>query len=289
MLYGLKKIGVMGGHGDGANAIPSQFATTPILKAYREGTAMRMLSDAIAAIPGIVNLRTEPNDVPWPERAVRARKAGVDLCVELHTNWSLNRAGQPNSNVFVVIVPKYNPVHNTDAQKAMATQLFKPLADAMGMEFEIRTKKGSGEWDYYSFINFCNREGVPYPFIVEHGYHIDYAPKEELFKRLIVSRWAEIAEQSVPGNLPDEPTAPVVVDETEPHSYIVHGGAFLSKENGADELEKVKAAGWSTAYWWKNSDGVYHVRTGRFNVLANAMREAERLAALGLQAGVTII
>ncbi|MGI5892844.1 MAG: hypothetical protein ACOX7H_09000, partial [Bacillota bacterium] len=108
MLYGLKKIGVMGGHGDGANAIPKAYAVTPELAAYREGTAMRQLAIALAELPGVTNLRPEAKDISWTERARRLKDAGCDLGVELHTNWSLNRAGQPNSNVFVVIVPKYN-------------------------------------------------------------------------------------------------------------------------------------------------------------------------------------
>ncbi len=63
MLYGLSKIAVMGGHGDGANAIPAEFAATAALKAYREGTAMRKLADAISAATGIPNLRTETTDL----------------------------------------------------------------------------------------------------------------------------------------------------------------------------------------------------------------------------------
>jgi hypothetical protein len=201
----------------------------------------------------------------------------------------MNGAGQPNSGVFIVIIPMYNPVHNTDKQKEMATQLFKPLADAMGMKFELRTRKGSGEWDYYSFINFCNREGIPYPFIVEHGYHIDYASNEKRFKKLIVSRWAEIAEQSVPGNLPDEPTVPVdVVDVTEPHNYIVHGGAFTSRENGADALAVCKAAGYKDAYF-QSRNGVYFARCALNKDIVYAMRNAEQLSKMGLEAGVIII
>ena len=144
MLYGIRKIAVFGGHGDGANAIPAQFATTPALKAYREGTAMRRLAELLAEIPGIVNLRPEAEDITWKERAARARAAGADLSLELHTNWSTNSAGQPNSGIFLVIVPMYNPHHNVEEQRAMATQLFSPLAQALGMTFEIRTKKGGG-------------------------------------------------------------------------------------------------------------------------------------------------
>ena len=236
MLYGLKKIGVMGGHGDGANAIPAQFATTPILKAYREGTAMRQLATALAELPGVTNLRPETKDISWTERARRLKDAGCDLGVELHTNWSLNRAGQPNSNVFVVIVPMYNPIHNTDAQKTMATQLFKPLADAMGMEFELRTRKGSGEWDYYSFINYCNRERIPYPFIVEHGYHIDYASNEAEFRQLIVSRYAEIV-QAAPDVVPTEDQSEII--------YRVQIGEYDSDARALEAKSNVEAAGYN--------------------------------------------
>jgi len=180
MLYGLKKIGVMGGHGDGANQIPAQFATTPTLKAYREGTAMRMLATALTELPGVLNLRPEAKDVSWTERARRLKDAGCDLGVELHTNWSINgKTGKPNTGVFLVIVAMHNPVHAKAEQEAMAEALFAPLAAAMGMRLEVRTKDGTGgTHDWYSFINMCNVERIPYPFIVEHGYHIDYASNE---------------------------------------------------------------------------------------------------------------
>jgi hypothetical protein len=291
MLYGLSKIAVLGGHGDGENAIPSEFAATAALRAYREGTAMHKLADAISNATGIQNLRTEATDLSWKERALRAKAAGADLAVELHTNWSTNSAGKPNGGVFVVIVAMHNPVHDTDAQKDMATQLFKPLAEAMGMTFQLRTKNGTGGGhDWYSFINQCNVQGIPYPMIVEHGYHIDYASDEDKYRQLIVKRYREICELSMPGTITETISEGAIdVDETETNSYIVHAGAYLSRDNGADEWIKVKEAGYTSAYWWKNSDGVYHLRTGRYNTLAYAMAEAEKLAGLGLQAGVVII
>ena len=288
MLYGLNKIAVFGGHGDGANAIPAQFANNDVLKAYREGTAVHRLADAIAAVsPNIVNLRTEAEDVPWKERAARSKAAGVDMAIELHTNWSTNSAGKPNSNVFLVIVPMYNPKHNTDEQKAMATQMFAPLAEAMGMKFEIRTKKGGGEWDWYSFLNYHNVQGIEWPFIVEHGYHIDYASNEERFKALIVNRYKEICELSTAVETPV--TTPIEeVDETEDHSYMVHGGAFTSRANGEDALAVCKANGYADAYL-QARNGVYFARCVLNDNLAYAMRNAEALAAKGLEAGVIII
>lgn len=286
MLYGIKKIGVLGGHGDGANAIPALFATTPALKSYREGTAMRRLAELLAEIPGVVNLRPEAKDISWTERARRLKDAGCDLGVELHTNWSLNRAGQPNSNVFVVIVPKYNPVHNTDAQKAMATQLFKPLADAMGMEFEIRTKKGSGEWDWYSFLNEQNRAGTPWPFIVEHGYHIDYATGEERFRGLIAARYREIAGVPLVEPVPEPPP---VIDETEPSGAIIHGGAFTSREAAASAVERCRALGYADAYA-QPRNGVYYARCALNRNIEYALRNARELFAAGLDdAGIIIV
>lgn len=287
MLYGIGKIGVMGGHGDGANAIPAEFATNSVLKAYREGTKMHELADELGKIPGIVNLRTEAADVSWAERAQRIQDAGCDMGIELHTNWSLNSAGQPNSNIFLVIVALYNPVHGVEEQKAMAIQLFKPLADAMGMTFQIRTKKGGGEWDWYSFLNECNRQRIPYPFIVEYGYHIDYASNESLFKQLIVARYKEIAEYSAPGTVPDEPAPVDVVDETEPHSYIVYAGLFNNKENAAETDAFVKSKGYST--WLQNRNGVYVLRTALNKNINYAIRDAEKLASLGLESGFIII
>jgi hypothetical protein len=118
----------------------------------------------------------------------------------------------------------------------MAIQLFKPLADAMGMEFEIRTKKGSGEWDYYSFINFCNRERIPYPFIVEHGYHIDYASNETEFRQLIAARYAEIV-QAAPDVVPTEDQSEII--------YRVQIGEYDSDARALEAKSNVEAAGYN--------------------------------------------
>jgi hypothetical protein len=284
MLYGLKKIGVMGGHGDGANAIPSQFATTATLQAYREGTAMRMLATKLSEIPGIVNLRPGPEDIPWSERAKLIANAGCDVGVELHTNWSLNSAGQPNSNVFLVIIALYNPIHDVEEQKLMATKLYQPLAQAMGMKFEIRTKKGGGEWDWYSFINECNRKSIPYPFIVEHGYHIDYASHEDWYRRLIVSQYKDIAESSDP--IPD-PIPPDPVNENEPEGYIVHAGLFSSKENAASEKARLESLGYQP--WLQCRNGVYVLRTAYNKVIEYAMASAIKFAKMGFESGIIVI
>ena len=138
---------------------------------------MRQLAAALGKIPGIANLRPEAADISWAERARRLHDAGCDLGLELHTNWSISaKTGKPNTGVFVVIVAMHNPVHGKAEQQAMAERLFAPLAADMGMRLEIRTKDGTGGGhDWYGFLDACNRWRIPYPMIVEHGYHPDFA------------------------------------------------------------------------------------------------------------------
>ena len=117
--------------------------------------------------------------------------------MELHTNWSLNSNGQPNRGTFLVITSLCyedgaNRVKRAAEEKAMATRLFKPLADAMGLRFAIRTRKGGGNWDYYSFINECRKRGIPHAFIVEHGYHMDFADDIAGNIKKAVARYGQI-------------------------------------------------------------------------------------------------
>jgi len=279
MLYGINKIGVFGGHGDGANAIPSQYAITPELKAYREGTAMHQLADALAELPGITNLRPGPEDIHWSKRAQIAADAGVDLDVELHTNWSVNSEGQPNSGVFLVIVALYNPVHGVDEQKAMAEQLFKPLADSMGMKFEIRTRKGGGEWDYYSFINYANQKRIPWPMIVEHGYHADFAPDVAGNIAKVKSRYAEIVE--IQEETEDKPT--------EEYRYMVHAGGYADKSVATGACASARLNGYPDAYVHQRN-GVYYARCVMNDNIEYAMRNAEELKRrTGQETGIVIL
>lgn len=262
MLYGLTgKIGVCGGHGDGANKIPSPFNNTAELKAYREGTSMRVLATAIekANPDKIVNLRTESSNITWKERALRAANAKVNVCIECHTNWSTNSAGQPNSNIFLVIVPLYNPIHGIDEQKKLATDMFGPLAESMKMKFSIRTKKGGGEWDWYSFLNECNQKSIPHPFIVEHGYHIDYAQQEEAFRNLIVNRYTEIV---------GTPTV-VVPDDPASVEQIVHTvvrGDTLSK------IGKAYGVSWPEIALLNNITSPYTIYPGQALVIKEGVK-----------------
>lgn len=259
MLYGLTKIGVLGSHGDGSNAIPAQYATTPEFKAYREGTVMRQLAIELAKLPGIVNLRPEATNISWSERARRLQQAGCDLGIDLHTNWSVNSAGVPNRGILVAIVPLYNPVHSVQEQTAMATQLYKPLADMMGFRFEIRTKKGSGEWDYYSFLYECNRARIPYPMIIEHGYHMDFAQDVAGNIAIVRQRYEQIVEGT---------SAEIY--------YRVSAGEYASTDEAETALLDLRARGYDAyiSYYPR-------IQVGSFRIRANADSMVEKLRADG--------
>lgn len=275
MLYGLKLIGVMGGHGDGANAIPNEYAVTPELAAYREGTAMRQLAAALGEIPGVVNLRPEATDISWAERARRLHDAGCDLGLELHTNWSINsKTGKPNTGVFLVIVAMHNPVHGKTEQEAMAEQLFAPLAADMGMRLEIRTKDGTGGGhDWYSFLDACNRRRVPYPMIVEHGYHPDFARDVAGNTAKAVARWHEIAGRPAPRGA---------------RRLLVHAGVYADRAAAAAACERARDCGYHDAYVHTRG-GVCCARCALHDNIAYAMDSAQTVAIkTGLEAGIII-
>lgn len=199
----VSNIGICAGHYNGANRIPAQFATAPEYKAYSEGTAMYNLAGLICSrYPQIFNGRAEAGTAkPWrpdfPERARRLAAQKCDYAFELHTNWSLKNSKTPNRGVFLVITSLcYEDGRNREKRAReeveLATMLWKPLADELGLKFQIRQKKGGGNWDWYSFINFCKKRGIAHPMIIEHGYHMDYAGDAEEYARRITDYYEHV-------------------------------------------------------------------------------------------------
>jgi LysM repeat protein len=218
----MSKIGVCAGHYNGANVIPAQYRTRPEHN-YSEGTSMHALAKRIVgAHPHIYNARTEagtatPWHPNWTERSSRLKNAGCDYAFELHTNWSIGGGGKPNRGVFLVIVSLCfeagaNKEKACAAEKALALKLWKPLADKLGLKFEIRTRKGGGDWDYYSFINFCKKAKIAHPMIIEHGYHLDFAENYDRYMSEVVAYYNDISAMlgitAPPVTPPAEPEQP---------------------------------------------------------------------------------
>jgi LysM repeat protein len=225
------KSGVAAGHYNGANRIPPAYCKLPEHKTYSEGTNMWELAQKIAlAQAAVYNARPEYGTAhPWvpnfSARAKRLKAAGCNFAFELHTNWSLRNSTTPNRGSFIVIVSLcyeagVNQAKACEAEKALAIKLWKPLADRLGLKFELRTRKGGGKWDYYSFINESKKKGIAHPMIIEHGYHPDFAENKERYMQEITAYYAKVQEMigaPVTGG-------PVVIPTPQPRYITVEKG-----------------------------------------------------------------
>jgi hypothetical protein len=223
------KLGVCGGHFKGHNVIPKQFQTKPQYKTYCEGTVMHDVAGAVCkALPQIYNARPEdghgPAAVQVPSfltRAKRFKAAGCDVAVEFHSNWSMHDSKTPNHGVMLAIVSlcyEAGAAHEArcNEEKALATKLFKPMADAMKLKFEVRTRDSGSRTDYYGFIRNCKKYGVAHPIILENGYHLDFADDVPGNTAKVVQRFKEIV------GVPMAPPPPAKPPTPTPTVHITH-------------------------------------------------------------------
>lgn len=118
----------------------------------------------------------------------------------------------------------------------LARKLLKPLADQLGLRFEIRTKKGSGKWDWYSFVNDTRKCKIPFGWIVENGYHLDFAEHPEEYMEKIVAFQATLLQMlGIPtADIPALEPVPVIHFTTTKDCYTqwaVHNRFRVSLEN----------------------------------------------------------
>lgn len=140
---------------------------------YYEGTAMYhyacRLADKLRAAGLDVGItRTKITDNP--SLTARGKQAkGADMLVSLHSN----AAGSPSANGATVFYSI-----KRDADKAHATKWCNELAGLINGGTRARgasTRKGGGDWDYYTVIQSAVAAGCPHVFLVEHGFHSNLA------------------------------------------------------------------------------------------------------------------
>ena len=140
---------------------------------YYEGTAMYhyayLLADKLRAAGlevGITRAKITDN----PSLTARGKQAkGADMLVSLHSN----AAGSPSANGATVFYSI-----KRDADKAHATKWCNELAGLINGGTRARgarTRKGGGDWDYYTVIQSAVAAGCPHVFLVEHGFHSNLA------------------------------------------------------------------------------------------------------------------
>lgn len=136
---------------------------------YYEGTAMyhyaHLLADKLRVAGLDVGItRTKITDNP--SLTARGKQAkGADMFVSLHSN-AASSASANGVTVFYSI--------KRDGDKAHAAALSKGLAVLINGGTRDRganTRKGGGDWDYYTVIQSAVAAGCPRVFLIEHGFH----------------------------------------------------------------------------------------------------------------------
>ena len=136
---------------------------------YFEGTAMwhyaRLLADKLRAAGVEVSL-TRVKITDNPSLSTRGRQAqGADMLVSLHSNAASSASANGVTTFYSI---------KRDGDKAHAAALSKALAGLINGGTRDRgahTRKGSGDWDYYTVIQAAAAAGCPHVFLIEHGFH----------------------------------------------------------------------------------------------------------------------
>lgn len=136
---------------------------------YYEGTAMfnyaHRLAEKLRAAGVTVEI-TRAKVTDNPSLMDRGKKAkGADLFLSLHSNAASAKTAN-GVTVFYSI--------KRDGDKPYAAMLSKELAGLICGGTRDRgacTRKGGGDWDYYTVIQYAVKVGCPHVFLIEHGFH----------------------------------------------------------------------------------------------------------------------
>lgn len=136
---------------------------------YYEGTAMYhyayLLADKLRAAGMEVGVtRTKITDNP--SLTARGKQAkGADMLVSLHSN-AASSASANGVTVFYSIKRGGDKVHAAALSEGLAG-----LINGGTRDRGAHTRKGSGDWDYYTVIQAAVAAGCPHVFLIEHGFH----------------------------------------------------------------------------------------------------------------------
>jgi len=157
-MYNFGKSGFDPGHYLGANAGPG---------VYREGNVMLNMGLALQNQYGCFLTRTDEKNLDLKARATKAKAAGCNTLVSIHTNAPEAAKG------IIVFYSVQRP-----GDKAMAEYIGRELSKAAGIAFrKVATRSFESDplTDYYGIIRNSIRQGIEHVFIVEHGSHWEFA------------------------------------------------------------------------------------------------------------------
>lgn len=136
---------------------------------YYEGTAMYnyayRLADKLKAAGLEVSVtRAKVTDNPSLTNRGKAAK-GADMFVSLHSN-AASSASAKGVSVFYSIKRDGDKVHAANFSKSLAALICGGTRDRGAC-----TRKGGGDWDYYTVIQSAVSVNCPHVLLVEHGFH----------------------------------------------------------------------------------------------------------------------
>ena len=140
-----------------------------VISGYYEGSAMYNYAQTLAAklkAIGINVVITRNNIYENPSLTARGKAAkGADMFVSLHSN-AASSASANGVTVFYSIKRNGDKVHAAKFSKSLSELIRGGTRDR-----GANTRKGGGDWDYYTVIQSAVNVGCPHVFLIEHGFH----------------------------------------------------------------------------------------------------------------------
>lgn len=164
----MKTIVLDPGHYTGYNIYPAA-------KDYNEGSQMWKVATYLKSalercgVKVILTKATAQANPGLNSRGAVAGKNKADLFISLHSNAVSNAV---NDSVFGVEC--YYSIFDNNG-KAFADKLCKAVSDVMSTKNRgAKSRKGSGNWDYYSVIKGAVDSGCKRAFLIEQGFHTSH-------------------------------------------------------------------------------------------------------------------
>ncbi|MGN0533278.1 MAG: N-acetylmuramoyl-L-alanine amidase [Eubacterium sp.] len=144
----------------------------PPYKKYYEGNQMWLLANLLKeklekrGIKVVMTKNSLEHNPSLTSRGATAGKNGANIFVSLHSNAVSNSV-----NNSVTGVECYYSIFD-EKGKAFASNLCNAVSSCMETKNRgAKTRKGSGNWDYYSVIKGAVDSGCKQAFLIEHGFH----------------------------------------------------------------------------------------------------------------------
>lgn len=127
--------------------------------------------------------RARVTDNPSLTNRGKAAK-GADMLVSLHSNGVTDPTATGVSAFYSI---------HRDGDAVYAQQWCDQLAELMGIRSRgATTRKGGGNWDYYTVIQYAAKVNCPHVFLIEHGFHSNPAECTWLMVDINLDRMADL-------------------------------------------------------------------------------------------------